>query len=195
MRSTTRNVASSRLDFLAAMNKAPEPAPTGKWEMPKPHIAQMLGYFVMAWSLIEAAIEVGIGKQLGIKPLESSIVTAGLMFKARASILASLLNRDPSKNATALSLLKEIQAIEDRNDILHSVVGSGTNQIWFNRRKTKNKFSSKIERYNWERLSATVLSISQLAGDLMAALDVTQGDYLKFFQDSHNAANKPSVSP
>ena len=149
----------------------------------------MLGHFVMAWSLIEAAIEIGIGKQLGTKPLETSIVTAGLMFRARASILMSLLNRDKSKNSEAIRLLKEVEGIEDRNDIMHSVIGGNANQIWFNRRKTKNRFTSKIERYNQVRLNSTVLNIADLSGKLMTALEISRTDYLDFFQQSHNAAN------
>jgi hypothetical protein len=171
------------------MNKPPEPAPTGNWQMPNPKLTQMLGQFVMAWSLIEATIEIGIGKQLGTQPLETSIVTAGLMFRARASILMSLLNRDSSKNSEAIRLLKEAEGIEDRNDIMHSVIGGSTNQIWFNRRKTKNRFTSKIERYNQVRINSTVLHITDLSGALMAALGISRADYLEFFQQSHNAVN------
>src|ERR1700737_640206 len=171
------------------MNKAPEPAPTGNWEMPNSSLAQMLGHFIMAWSLIEAAIEIGIGKQLGTKPLETSIVTAGLMFRARSSILMSLLNRDPSKNSEAIRILKEVEGIEDRNDIMHSVIGDSANQIWFNRRKTKHRFTSKVERYNQTRLNSTVLAIADLSGKLMSALGISRTDYLEFFQQSHNAVN------
>jgi hypothetical protein len=176
------------------MNKAPEPAPNGDWGMPNPSLAQMLGHFVMAWSLVEAGIEIGIGKQLGTQPLETSIITAGLMFRARSSILMSLLNRDPSKNSEAIRILKEVEGIEDRNDIMHSVIGGSANQIWFNRRKTKNRFTSKIERYNQVRLNSTVLAIADLSGQLMSALKISRADYLDFFQQSHNAVNNSSAS-
>lgn len=180
---------------FSAMSKTPEPAPTGDWKMPNQSLAQMLGHFVMAWSLVEAAIEIGIGKQLGTKPLETSIVTAGLMFRARSSILMSLLNRDSSKNSEAIRVLKQVELIEDRNDIMHSVIGGSADQIWFNRRKTKNKFTSKIERYNQVRLNSTVLNIADLSGQLMKSLGISRTDYLEFFQQSHNAANNSPVSP
>ena len=179
---------------FSAMNKPTEPAPTGNWQMPNPSLAQMLGNFIMAWSLIEATIEIGIGRQLGTKPLETSIITAGLMFRARASILMSLLNRDPSKNSEAIRLLKTVEGIEDRNDIMHSVIGGSADQIWFNRRKTKNRFTSKIERYNQVRLNSTVLNIADLSGELMKALGINRADYLDFFQQSHNDANNSVVS-
>lgn len=157
--------------------------------MADPHILMMLGNFVLAWSLIESTIEVGIGKQLGTAPLETSIVTAGLMFKARAAILMSLLNRDPKKNEQALNVLKKIEKIEDRNDIMHSVVGGAKNQIWFNRRKTKRIFQSKIETYDAVRMSGLVLEVADLSVSLMKALGVDKDHYLAFFQQSHNAVN------
>lgn len=179
----------SKLASCKMQKKVLEQAPRGQWGMPEPKLAEWLGYFIMAWSLIEAAIEVGIGKQLGTEPLESSIVTAGLMFRARASILMSLLNRDSSKNAEAISILKIIEQIEDRNDILHSTIGGSASQIWFNRRKTKRKFSSKIERYNQIRLKSTVLEVSDLSARLMAALGISKDEYLSFFQNSHDAVS------
>jgi hypothetical protein len=175
--------------------KPAEAAPTGKWERHDSKLVEMLGNFVLAWSLIESTIEIGIGKQLGTKPLETSIVTAGLMFRARSSILSSLLQRDPVKNADAIAVLKEIEKIEDRNDIMHSVIGGSANQIWFNRRKTQKRFSSKIEHYNQIRMNSTVLAVADLSTQLMAALGVSREDYLAFFQQSHNAVNSASESP
>jgi len=172
------------------MSQTPQKkVPAGKWNMADPALLIMLGSFIMAWSLIEAAIEVGIGKQLGTKPLETSIVTAGLMFRARASILVSLLNRDHVKNAEAIRLLKEVENIEDRNDIMHSVIGGSITQIWFNRRKTKRKFTSKIEYYDQIRMNSLVLNTADISAQLMKALDISKEDYLAFFHDSHNAAN------
>jgi hypothetical protein len=162
--------------------------------MPTEKLAAMLGYFVMAWSLIEATIEVGIGKELAVPPLEASIVTAGLMFRGRASILMSLLNRNPLKNAEAIRFLKKIETIEDRNDIMHSVIGGSAEQIWFNRRKTKRTFASKIERYNQIRMNSVVLEVSELAGQLMHALKIDKNEYEKFFQKSHNAAQADSAA-
>jgi hypothetical protein len=63
------------------MAKEPQkPAPTGQWEMPKDEALIALGRFVLSWLNIEATIEAGIYKQTGLRPLESSIITAGLMY-------------------------------------------------------------------------------------------------------------------
>lgn len=158
--------------------------------MPEEKLTQALGQFIMGWALVESTIEVGIAKQLKLAPFEGSIVTAGLMFKARASILQSLLKRDPKANAAAIDTIKEIQDVEDRNDILHSVIGGSKSQIWFNRRKTQRKFTSKIENYDRQRLLSACLKCSDLASKLQQDLGITNADYSAFFQEAHNAANK-----
>jgi hypothetical protein len=186
-------VSSISLEFFAMADKPQKPAPTGKWKLAKGPLLQMLGSFVLSWSAIEAVIEICISRELGLKPLESSIVTAGLMFKGRSSILRSLLNRDTKKNEKAISIVKKVQEIEDRNDIMHSVIGGNDSQIWFNRRKTNRRFSSKIETYDLERMSALALQCSELATDLMKACKVSVKDYETFFQESHNRANNISV--
>ena len=173
------------------MAKKPQrPAPTGEWELPNKDLLAALGSFVLGWSAVESTIEAGIHKQTGLQPLESSIITAGLMFKSRSSILSSLLHRNPEKNAKAIVLLKRIGNISDRNDILHGITGGSKNQIWFNRRKTATKFSSKFEHYNQMRLLSLALECGDLSTQLLVALDISTDEYLKFLQDSHNAANK-----
>lgn len=158
--------------------------------MPELHLAAALGHFVIGWSSIEAVVEVAIKKQLRLKPLESSIVTARLQFRSRSMILMSLLNLDPTKNAEAITVLKEIRVIQERNDILHSIVGGSESVIWFNRRKTEDTFKSKIETYDANRLSDVALKCSNLSGALMKALKIRKQDYLSFLHKSHKAANK-----
>jgi len=167
-----------------------KPAPTGQWEMPNDEVLIALGRFVLSWSNIEATIEAGIYKQTGLPPLESSIITAGLMTKARADILSSLLHRDPDANANAISILKEIRNIGDRNDILHGIIGGSKDKVWFNRRRTSVKFSSKIENYSHIRLNTLTARCAVLAADLFEALDLSKDEWLKFLQDSHNEAKK-----
>src|SRR5882724_9413180 len=156
------------------MNKKPAPqqkAPAGQWKLAHEPLAAALGYFIMAWSGVEAAIEISIAKQLGLKPLDGSIVTGGLQFKGRGMMLLSLLNRDPIKNEVAIKVVNEMQNIQDRNDILHSVIGGSESLIWFNRRRVDQTFKSKIERYDKERLLDITLQCSDLATRLMAAMD------------------------
>ena len=67
-----------------------------------------LGMFILAWSVLEAHLEFLIARQLGLSPLDGSLVTAGLQFKARATLLKGLLHRDPVKNDKAITELNAI---------------------------------------------------------------------------------------
>jgi hypothetical protein len=172
------------------MTKKQGKAPSGHWQPADPRLIEALGHFVMSWSLIESALEIGISKQLGLAPLESSIVTAGLQFRGRASILLSLLNRNSDNYVAAIKTVKNIQNIEDRNDVMHSVVGGSGSTIWFNRRKTGERFASKIEEYDHSRLLGAAFRCTDLATTLMSDLGICADDYRLFFQAAHNAANK-----
>ncbi|MEE9160007.1 MAG: hypothetical protein V3U60_16680 [Gammaproteobacteria bacterium] len=165
------------------------PAPTGKWEIADKDLLAAVGLFVLAWSSLESAIEAGIYKQTGLTPLDSSIITAGLGFKSRSLILSSLLNRNSEKNARAIAIIKKMQKVSDRNDILHGVTGGAKHGIWFNRRKTNFKFTSKFENYDTKRLLTLSLQCNKLAENLLKELKISKNEYVHFHQEVHNKAN------
>jgi hypothetical protein len=171
------------------MSSNQEKSPTGEWEMPEEPLTSALGHFILGWSLLEGTLEVAIAKELGLGAVDGSIVTASLIFRSRAAILLSLLNRDPEKNRTAIGIVHGMQNITDRNDMLHSVIGNSRSEIWFNRRKTENRFTSKIVRYDAKRLVEMSIRCSTLAGQLQQALAISIEDYRSFFHDAHKAAN------
>lgn len=164
-------------------------APTGEWGLPDQEILAALGAFVLGWSGVEMSVEVGIAKLTGLPPLESSTITAGLMFQGRAKILLSLLDQEPVTNAKAIKVIKKMQGFSDRNDILHGVVGGSKELVWFNRRKTDTKFTSKIERYDRRRLLMAAITCSDMSTDLQKALDISNEESVQFFQIAHNLAN------
>lgn len=177
------------------MNRRVGKAPDGQWEMADPTIILWLGRFIIAWATIESTMEVVIAKELGVDPVAGSIITSGLQFKSRAAVLSSLLSRDQVKNKEGLAILKEIRTIGDRNDILHSVIGGSKSVIWFNRRKNDPKFTSKIEKYDAERLESVTTHCANLAADMQICFGISTNDYVSFFQDAHNAVNSAPVSP
>jgi hypothetical protein len=172
-----------------AKGPPPEKVPEGQWEPANEKTMVSLGYFVQAWSLIESTMEVAIGKQLALPPLESSMITAGLQFRGKASLLLCLLERNSKKNRATIDAIKESMNITDRNDILHSVAGGSSTHIWFNRRKTDLKYSSKIVPYDAEKLLTLALRCSDISSKIMKNLGISKADYLLFFQESHNKSN------
>jgi hypothetical protein len=92
------------------MAKSPshEKAPQGQWEPADEKTMASLGHFVQAWSLIESAIEVAIGKELALPPLESSMITAGLQFRGKASLYYVYLRETKGKIKQQSMLLKTL---------------------------------------------------------------------------------------
>jgi hypothetical protein len=171
------------------MTSRPSRPTGGKWELPEGPLAAAIGYFIMGWSRIDGMMEVAIAKKLGLGALDGSILTAGLQFRSRSASLLSLLNRDPEKNKNAIRVVKGMQQISDRNDILHSVLGYRKSTIAFYRRKADNRFTSRVKHYDERSLLQLAWRCSDLADQLQKALQISTDDYLSFFHDAHNAAN------
>lgn len=174
------------------MAKGPqlERASDGQWSPTNAITMAALGQFVQAWSLIESTMEVAIGKQLALPPLESSMITAGLQFRGKATLLLSLLERDRKKNRAIIEAVKDSMNITDRNDIFHSVPGRNQTNLWFNRRKTDATFSSKIVPYDADKLLRLSIRCAELCERITTNLGISQADYDSFFQEAHNKANK-----
>jgi hypothetical protein len=154
-----------------------------------------LGFFVMGWSILEATIEVAIAKQLRLAPVTGSIVTAGLQFKARATLLKGLLNRDPVKNAEALLILGQIMNRGERNDLIHSVIGWEGDELVFNRRKSDGSFKVKQIRHDRTSIMLLCVEFADLAEDLKRTLDIDDQSHVAYLQRAHKAANKARKSP
>lgn len=154
-----------------------------------------LGFFVVGWSILEAVLEVAIAKQLKLSAVDGSIVTAGLQFKARATMLMGLLSRNPAKNADAIATLKTIMNRGDRNDLIHSVIGWDGDHLVFNRRKSDGALKVKRIYYGREELMKLCLEFSGLAEDLKSQLGISDRQHVTFLQRAHNAAAKAGKSP
>ena len=142
-----------------------------------------LGLFILAWSSVEGTMDVAISKQLKISPLEGSIITAGLPFRAKATILKGLLIRDKIKNKEAIGAVNTLLKKPDRNDILHGIAGANENGLVFTRRKSDGTFFSIEKPYTTERLLRLAAEVSQI----VQRFGVTEEEYRGFFHVSHNA--------
>lgn len=142
--------------------------------------------------MIEATLEVAIAKQLGLNPLEGSIVTAGMQFKARATTLRALLERDSASNAAAIATLCSIQKMPDRNDIMHGIGGINEAGLFFYRRKTDNSFKSTEKLYNATALAILAAKVSLLAAQLRGSLELSDRKCEKFFHTAHKDQIKRS---
>lgn len=150
-----------------------------------------LGFFVAAWSVLEASLEVAISKQIGLNALDSSHITAGMQFKPKAVMLKSLLGRDKAKNAKAIEILNQMMNRGERNDLLHSVVGFNSQELVFTRRRNdRGRFTSEEKPYRWDQLVILATDMADLSASLKNELGISDGDYESWLQEAHREANK-----
>jgi hypothetical protein len=150
-----------------------------------------LGFFVAAWSVLEATLEVAISQQLNLSALDSSHITAGMQFKPKTVMLKSLLNRDKAKNAKAIDVVNNMQKRGERNDLLHGVVGFNLKELVFTRRRNdKGRFTSEEKPYTGEQLIQLSHDVADLSAALKAELHISDTDYETWLQEAHRDANK-----
>ena len=157
--------------------------------------AAALGHFMISWAHLESVLEVAIHKQLGTDPVKSSIVTAGLQFKSKTSVLLSLLNLDAKKYDAAIKTLKKIRNRSERNDIVHGIVAYHPDGIGFMRRRVDEKFKSTKLLYSPSKLTQLAEEFEALSVSLAGALGLKPEEFNPFFHSAHKAANKASGSP
>lgn len=150
-----------------------------------------LGLFVNAWSTVEGTLDVAISKQLGLNPLDGSIITAGLPFRAKSDTLKGLLTRNRDENADALDVLAKIKNMPDRNDLLHGIAGASEHGLVFTRRTNHGEFKSTDKHFSTERLLRLSVEVTELVRTLQSHLEITEIDYISFFEESHSATIKP----
>ncbi len=144
--------------------------------------------------MVEGTLEVAVAKQLNLAPLEGSIVTSGLQFRAKAVLLQALLNRDPA-NKEALKVVKELLNFSDRNDLLHGIAMHHPDGIQVVRRSNNGVFRSVELAYPMPVLRDLILKVGAMAQGLQDALGISADDYRAFLRAAHNAQTKPSTSP
>jgi len=149
-----------------------------------------LGFFVAAWSVLEASLEVAIAKQLGLGPKDGSHITAGMQFAPKAIMLRSLLGRDKAKHAAAIAIVNRMMSRGERNDLLHSIVNYNNRELVFTRRRNdKGGFTSEEKPYTGEQLLELSTEIANLSEGLKNQLGISDPEYEAWINEAHSEAN------
>ncbi len=164
------------------------------------------GHFMLVWAEFEAVIELGIMKQTGMDPIISQVVTSGLAFERRASILRSLLHirsdpDDPNDVAAkkAISLINSIAQEADRNHLIHGVpIGlqdKGGVRLGFVKRTTDQQFKGKWKEMDAKSFTTLNISIDKKTNELREFLGITDEDQRFFSNIGRILSNKSFRSP
>jgi hypothetical protein len=160
-------------------------------------IATLAGYglFMVNWSLFEATIEVAIQKRLELHPIEGNIVTGGLAFLSRSSILRSLLALDDTDDAKeASTLINSMVNDANRNAIIHGIVHvGGDHTLKFVHRKTANKLTAKSVIVDKDSMLSRASTLRKSIEKLQSLLSVSNEELQEFGNIGQLLANKSST--
>ena len=145
-------------------------------------VYSQIGYFLTACSAFECVVDVAIKQQLGIDYRKAEILTVSLNFKARISILRSLLVEQKPNFDKAIDTLDIYENESKRNRIFHSHIFSDQRgeKITFVSGRADRKYTSKNDSFDEEQLKAHALKISKLGQLLMSELHITESDLNQF---------------
>ena len=142
-----------------------------------------LGVFHAMWGSIDLVTDMAIGRFLGLGHDDTHAVTWGMMFGAKAKLLANLIRRSehPSK-ATLLTSLNALRGDAKRDILAHGYQVEGHGHVGFLERPrggSDKAFKGTLHLFTYETFR---LHVNKLIGDGIAFMDI-----LDYDQDDINA--------
>ena len=155
----------------------------------------LLGNFVIAWSIFDQAIDVGIMKHLGITSRQAAIVLSGLGFERKVSILRALINENSPPNKDAISSISKIMETAKRNLLLHASIWMGNDHLEFVKMDTHKTLTVRHENYNVKRFSETIDAITANILQLQSQLQISDEELSSIAKIGKSLADKSATSP
>jgi hypothetical protein len=154
------------------------------------------GLFMINWSLLETVLEVAIAKRVDLHPLEGTIITCGLNFQSRASILRSFLALDQTQDSKdAIALINTITQEASRNAIIHGQVFVHGETLMFVHRRTDQSLIAKTVSLDSDAMSEKGTRLKESIIKLQSLLSVSEEDLHEFGNISLILANRSATSP
>ena len=141
---------------------------------PYAQVFQSFGHFMVAWSVMENALQAAVMKELGIDGKKAAIVVGKQQFYPLLKLLEDLLKLAPAKHASVKKLLASISGFADRNILVHGrIVVGPPNVLTF----VKCEGATTVERtFNHISLTARALELNALTERLQFDLGVSDDD-------------------
>jgi hypothetical protein len=155
-------------------------------------VLKAYGLFMVTWSVLESLLEVAIKKQLGITEVQTAIVTSSLGFRARSSILSSLLALDGAKQNGAISLLNKISEDAKRNTLVHGHIFVGEEEkLTFVKADISKRYRAKRASFTSSALLRHVQTINSDIANLQTLLRITDQELDSFGKIGFDASAPP----
>jgi hypothetical protein len=151
---------------------------------------------MVAWSVLESVLEVAIMKQLGITEMQTAIITSSLGFKARASILSSLLALHNGTHTKAIKLLNQITQDAKRNALVHGHIFVGEHEkLTFVKADVSQRYRARRTTFSAADLIIHVQTLNTSVHALQVLLGVSDDELDSFAKIGFNASAKANEKP
>jgi hypothetical protein len=155
-----------------------------------------LGKFYTTWLVLEATIDYTIGRFLKLPHNETHILTAGMEFGRKASLLRVLIDRSDIRNKLEIKqLLRKIQEESKRNIFAHSIIASNPTSVSFFYRKMDGTFSITEHSFTHAEFESHVRKMTSFAHNFSNALNVDMNEFQEFSRAALSASKSASKSP
>lgn len=138
----------------------------------------------------------GIFKFLKITEEETHILTSGMEFGRKATLLLNLVYRsgDPNKSQI-IGLIRKIQNESKRNVFAHSFITSSANSISFIEQSRGGDYRAVEHKFTRRSFIEHVVSYARYCAELEKALGVEESELARFCRAALSANTKSTKSP
>ncbi|MDP6843857.1 MAG: hypothetical protein QGH73_19470 [Rhodospirillales bacterium] len=150
-----------------------------------------LGFFYNAWAVTDASLDFTLGKFLRLSHKEAHILTAGMFYGSKTTLLRNLLHQqaEDKQKTELLRTLKIIQNDSLRNEFAHAYIASDEKTVSFISRSRGGDYKCKEREFTRDEFIKHIDLFIAASKDFYNALEA---DELEFAQFQHAALSASS---
>ena len=151
-----------------------------------------LGFFYSAWAVTDATLDFALGKFLRLTHEETHLLTAGMEFGRKATLLRNLLRhqKDSPQKSELLRTVKIIQNDSLRNVFAHSYLASDEDSVSFISRSRGGDYSATEYEFTKDEFREHVHKFIDASHDFYNALEVDDHEFFAFQYAALNVNSK-----
>jgi hypothetical protein len=147
-----------------------------------------LGTFHAVWALADLEVTYGIGQALNLSHAQTHVLTAGMEFGPKATILLNLISRaDDTKKGQIIPAVRNLQNASLRNALAHGYLLSDRQTVSFIERKRGGEYKAKDNKFTKPEFIAHVRTLVANLDQLEEALGLDREKIIEFGSAALNA--------
>ncbi len=155
-----------------------------------------MGMFHGMWATLELVLCYGLTKFLKLSPEEGHVLTSGMEFGRKITLLRNLVRRsDDANKGKLISLLGKIQNESKRNVFVHSFITSNAERVTFIDRSRGGDYKVTKHEYTLKEFADHLESFGSAAAELEMLLGIDPAELHRFAEAAFKAETKATKSP